>query len=250
MTQPNSPEARQEALRQRLDAGQALSLTAIAEEFGISPDSIRRDFKALELQGYARCIRGGALPPQPLARATLDRLPDADHTALVGAALPLVEDGMVVLMDGGTTVAALATTLPRLPNALIVTPAPAVALATLRRGTPTHLVGGRLSPSGAVAVGAETVATLSRVAADLALLGVCGIDPAFGLSAEDSDEAGVKRAMIDSAHRSALLTGAAKLGTRTRFHVAPCAALNLIITDAPASATTPYTDLGMEIRHA
>ncbi|WP_418594068.1 DeoR/GlpR family DNA-binding transcription regulator [Ponticoccus sp. (in: a-proteobacteria)] len=250
MTRPNTPEARQEALRHRLDAGEALSLSALSREFGVSPDSIRRDLKALESQGLARCIRGGALPPQPLARATLDRLPEMDHAALTAAALPLIADGMVVFMDGGTTIAALAAALPRLPGALIVTPAPAVALATLRRGTPTHLIGGRLSPSGAIAVGSDSTRALSRIAADLALLGVCGIDPGFGLSAEDSDEAAVKRAMLDAAHRSALLSAAAKLGTRSRFHVAPCVALDILITDAPTEATPAYTDLGMEIRHA
>ena len=87
MPDPNSPEARQEALRQRLESGLSLSLTALAEEFGVSVDSARRDLKALESRGLARCIRGGALPPQPLARATLDRLPETDHSALVTAAL-------------------------------------------------------------------------------------------------------------------------------------------------------------------
>lgn len=250
MSYPNSPEARQEALRQRLESGLSLSLTALAEEFGVSVDSARRDLKALESRGLARCIRGGALPPQPLARATLDRLPETDHTPLATAALPLIEDGMVVFMDGGTTVAALAAALPLLPEALVVTPSPAVALATLRRGTPTHLIGGRLSPSGAIAVGAETVTALTRIAADLAVLGVCGIDPAFGLSAEDAEEAQVKRAMLDAAHRSALLTRAAKLGTRSRFHVAACDVLDILVTDATADTTTPYTDQGMEIRHA
>ncbi|MGR3578728.1 MAG: DeoR family transcriptional regulator, partial [Sagittula sp.] len=57
---PNSPEARQDALRLRLDRGLPLNLAALAEEFGVSTDSIRRDLKALEAQGHARCIRGGA----------------------------------------------------------------------------------------------------------------------------------------------------------------------------------------------
>ncbi|MEN9062891.1 hypothetical protein [Ponticoccus litoralis] len=56
--------------------------------------------------------------------------------------------------------------------------------------------------------------------------------------------------MLDAAHRSALLSAAAKLGTRSRFHVAPCVALDILITDAPAEATPAYSDLGMEIRHA
>ncbi|WP_370311736.1 DeoR/GlpR family DNA-binding transcription regulator [Sagittula sp.] len=248
---PNSPEARQDALRLRLDRGLPLNLAALAEEFGVSTDSIRRDLKALEAQGHARCIRGGALPVTRPAAHTLDRLghSGAEQAALAATALPLIENGMVLMMDGGTSVLALAQGLPHLPDCLVVTPAPAVALATLAAGIPTHLVGGRLSGFGAVAVGHETVTALDGIAADLAFIGVCGLDAGFGLSADDPDEAHVKRAMIASAHRAVVLTGAAKLGLRARHRVAPCTALDLLITDATTDLTAPLAASGLEIRH-
>lgn len=244
----NSPEARQETLRGRLDRGQALALISLAEEFGISPDSVRRDLKALEAQGLARCIRGGALPVSRLAAPTLDRIGASDHARLVAEALTLIENGMVLMLDGGTTVLALAQALPRLPDALVVTPAPAVALATLKAGIPTHLVGGRLSPSGAIAVGHEAVRALRDVVADLTFLGACGIDPAFGLSSDDPDEAHVKQSMLEAAHRSVTLAGAPKLGLRSRHRVAPAEALDILITDSPD--TQAYAARGIEVRHA
>lgn len=243
---------RQEALRTRLERGSPLSLVTAAQEFGVSIDSIRRDLKALEEQGFARCIRGGALPVARPLRPTLERMAATGELAerLADAALPLIQDGMVMALDGGTTVLALAERLPPLPQSLVVTPAPAVALATLAAGIPTQLVGGRISAAGAICVGPDTVAALSGVAVDIAFLGVCGLETGFGLSADDADESHTKRALIAASHRSVALTGADKLGRRARHRVVTCDALNMLITDAGASATAPLAATGLEILNA
>ncbi len=247
-----SPELRQDALRSRLERGSALSLASAAREFGVSTDSIRRDLKALEEQGVARCIRGGALPVTRPVRPALERMATTDVLAerLAAAALSLLEDGMVIALDGGSTVLALAQRLPALPNGLVVTPAPAVALATLAAGIPTQLVGGRLSAAGAITVGSDTVAGLSGIAVDVAFLGVCGLETGFGLSAADSDECHTKRAMIAASHRNVALAGAEKLGRRARHRVVTCDALDMLITDAEADATAPLASTGLEIVNA
>nr|WP_319247627.1 DeoR/GlpR family DNA-binding transcription regulator [uncultured Celeribacter sp.] len=246
------PELRQNALRRRLERGSALFLSTAAKEFGVSVDSIRRDLKALEEQGIARCIRGGALPVARPVRPALERMATTGELAdrLAEAALPLVEDGMVLAFDGGTNVLALAQRLPALPNSLAVTPAPAVALATLAAGIPTQLIGGRVSVSGAISVGPDTIAALAGIAVDLAFLGVCGLEAEFGLSADDADESHTKRAMIAASHRSIVLTGAEKLGRRARHRVVPCDALDIMITDADECATASLASTGLDILNA
>ena len=246
------PELRQETLRARLERGAPLSLGAAAREFGVSTDTIRRDLKALEDRGLARCIRGGAMPVLRPARPAMVRMAQAGAAAerLAAAALALIEDGMAIALDGGTTVLALAQRLPPLPNALIVTPAPGVALATIAAGIPTHLIGGRLSGLGAIAVGHGTVAGFESIAVDLAILGACGMEAAFGLSADDPDEADVKRAMAASSRRTVVLTGQEKLGRRARHRVAACGGLDVLVTDADRQDTEPFAAEGLEIVHA
>ncbi|MDB6452732.1 DeoR/GlpR family DNA-binding transcription regulator [Falsirhodobacter sp. 20TX0035] len=245
----NLPDARQDVLRARLERGQTVELAFLAEEFGVSVDTVRRDLKLLEMQGVARCVRGGAMP---VARPALQRMAEGDarYESIAACALSLIEDGMVLFLDGGSTVLALAQALPPLPNALAVTPAPAVALACLAAGVPTHLVGGRLSALGAVCVGHGTVSALSDLTADLAFLGVCGLEETFGLSADDPDEAFVKRAMAQASGRTIALTSAPKLGRKARHRVLPLKDLDMLITDAPPRATRPFTTKGLEVRHA
>lgn len=248
----HSPEARQALMRDRLMRGETLQLATLASEFGISVDSARRDLKALETQGFGRCIRGGALPVARVAPPTLSRLTqDVDARArIVAATLPLIEDGMVLMMDGGTTVLALAQALPHSPGGLVVTPSPVVAQVTLEKGIPTQLIGGRLSPSGAIAVGHSAVTQVSAVAADIAFLGACGIDAARGLTSDDADEADVKRAMALCAHATWVPTVAAKIGRVTRHAVLPLDAITGLVTDATPAVTQPYAAANIEVIHA
>ncbi|MFV0358173.1 DeoR/GlpR family DNA-binding transcription regulator [Tropicimonas sp.] len=252
MTGPalNTPEARQGLLRDRAAAGAALVLADLAREFGVSPDTIRRDLLALETGGVVQRVRGGALPVSRPVRPLRERLQTANPVAerLAAAALPLIEDGMVLLMDGGTTVIRLAQSLPPLPRALVVTPTPAIAMATLGAGIETMLIGGRISPFGGIAVGADAVAAVERVVADLSFLGACGLNADFGLSADDIDEAALKRAMAGSGRRSIVMTGQAKLGRRARHRVCGCDELDILITDAPRETAAPFIERGLDVR--
>ncbi|WP_198666124.1 DeoR/GlpR family DNA-binding transcription regulator [Tropicimonas sp. IMCC34043] len=247
----NSPDSRQSILTERAAQGLPLSLSGLAEEFGVSPDTIRRDLLALEAAGAVRRVRGGALPVVTPAGPVLERLMTADDAAerIAAAALSLIEDGMVLMFDGGSTVMRLARSLPALPRALVVTPAPAVALATMSKGIETILVGGRLSGFGGIAVGQAAVAAIADIAADLCFLGACGLSADFGLSADNPDEAAVKRAMCSAAPRAVVLTGAAKLGRRARHRVVACADLDLLITDAGGAETAALSDAVLEVRH-
>ncbi len=248
----NTPETRQQRLRERAADGEALVLTQLAAEFDVSVDTIRRDLLALEAEGCVSRVRGGALPVEQPSVPVMERLESGRVTGerLAQAALPMVEDGMVLMLDGGTSVLQLARALPHLPRALIVTPAPAVALETLSRGTETILVGGRLSRFGGLAVGQAALTAITDIAADLCFLGACGIEAGFGLSADDPDEAAVRQAMSATSARSAVLTGAAKVGRRARHRVRPCDELDLLITDADDALTAPLALTGLEILHA
>ncbi|MFD0980533.1 DeoR/GlpR family DNA-binding transcription regulator [Tropicimonas aquimaris] len=248
----NTPDARQATLRTRAAAGVPLSLAALADEFGVSRDTIRRDLLVLEAEGALRRVRGGALPVTPPAEplATRMRRPNVAAGRIAAAALPLVEDGMVLMLDGGTTVAHLVASLPPLPRALAVTPSPAVATATLAAGIETVLIGGKLSAFGGISTGADACGAIAGVAADICFLGACGLEAGFGLAADHLDEAAVKRAMQAASARSVVLAGAEKLGRRARHRVATCAELDLLVTDAAPQDTAALAATGLEIRHA
>ena len=247
----NNPLVRQDLLRRRLQEGTQLVAADLAVEFGISLDTIRRDLLVLAEEGCAQRVRGGAVPAtkplQPLRQRR--QSPDRDVSALVDAALPHIKPGMSLILDGGTTLAKLAERIDPLPGLLVITPSPILATILLDKDIPTYLLGGRISQWGGVAVGREAEHALADMAVDLAFLGVCGLDEAFGLSADDCDEAALKLAMARSARRTALICRKDKLGHKGRHRVLDPDQLSLIITDADAASMQPFRETGAEIIH-
>ncbi|WP_157937580.1 DeoR/GlpR family DNA-binding transcription regulator [Oceaniglobus roseus] len=245
----NSPDTRQMQLQARLSRGQPLNAAHIALEFEVSPDTVRRDLIALERAGQARRVRGGAVPVARPAAPLEERLETEVPPGLVAAALSVIGDAPTLLLDGGTTVLALAEALPPDPGRLVVTPAPRVALACQRRGIEVVLLGGTLSPRGGIATGPGTEDQLTGIAADIAVLGACGLEAEFGLGADDLAEAGVKRVMAQAAVRTMVLTGEGKVGRRARHRVIGCDQFADLVTDAPEARTAAFAAAGVRVHH-
>lgn len=247
----NIPDMRQQILTQRLASGAQIVAADVAQEFDISVDTVRRDLIALELTGKAQRVRGGAIPvarPEPLLHEKL-RAGIKPPVAIIAAALDVLAGHKTIILDGGSTVLALAQALRPAKGLLVVTPSPWVAIACLSNEIETLLLGGRLNANGGIAVGIDCEQQLSGIAAEIAILGACGIDPEFGLSSDDLHESGIKRFMARAASQTVVLADATKIGVRARHRTLPPAGITSIITDTAASDCEVYETQGIGVIH-
>lgn len=245
----NVPDTRQAEMARRLQTGQPIVATDVAAEFDVSPDTVRRDILALEAAGVAHRVRGGAIPTATPAAPIHERLRSAPaiDEAMIRRAIDVIGSSLTLIVDGGTTALRVIERLPALQDRLVITPSPWVAIAGQQIGLDVVLIGGRLRPRGGIATGDATLRAVSEMAADIAILGACGIDPEFGLSADDYDEAGMKRAMLNAAERCVVVTDAAKVGRRARHRVAGCEDLDFLVTNADATATRGFAASGLRV---
>ena len=143
----------------------------------------------------------------------------------------LVQDGQLVLLDGGSTTLQLALCLAPQLRATIITNSPpiAVALAAHSR-VETILLGGRLNKQEQVTMGPSTLDELRSYRADLCFLGVCSLHSEAGI--------GVPEVEI-----------ASRLGTTSPYIVAPASSLTYLVTDGAAdpSALDSYRALGVTV---
>ena len=240
-----------ELLRQR---GRVLA-NDLGPELGVSADTIRRDLRELDELGLIRRVHGGALPrtgdAAPFA-ARASRAPEA-KASIARRAAALIDDGQVVILDGGTTTVEVARALRPDLRATIVTTSPPVAVALSKhRGIDIAVIGGALRRDALVTVGAETVDGLRMIRADVVMLGVCGLHPELGVTANDFEEAQVKRAMIEGAAAVVALADHDKLGTAMPVLVAEIDAITALITDSDVSdqSLEPYRVAGIEVLYA
>jgi DeoR/GlpR family transcriptional regulator of sugar metabolism len=216
----------------------------LARLYETSEDTIRRDLRALAAAGKCQRVYGGALPPSAARGSVSDRAGIATTAkAALGAALAgLIEPGMTVFIDAGSTTLACAERLRT--QATVVTHAPAIAAALVERpGVRLVTIGGEVDPEVGAATGAGVLAAIEGLRPDLLLLGACGVDPEAGITAQRSADATVKRALAARAGRVAVAGDLGKLGTAAPFGVVDLAAIDLMLIDAA-------TDAGMRARLA
>lgn len=225
-----------------------VSTADLADQLGVSVDTVRRDLLELENAGVLRRVHGGAVRPAPGKRRFVDRAQeDTGGKAVVGApAARLVASGQVVAIGGGTTALELAQRLPSELSATVVTTSPDVALA-LRDldGVDVIVLGGRLDRTSQTLVGPETIAQINTLRPDALIVGACSIHHELGLTMRERDEAQVMRALAERARKVVVLATGEKLGTAAPYVVSE--RIDTLVSDAPAAQLAPYEQAGIEV---
>jgi len=247
-------ERRRSILQALQRDGQVLS-SELSKTLQVSEDTIRRDLRELATTGMLQRVHGGALPRSPASASFKERQQQAPgaKAAIAQAAVQLIRQDQVLILDGGTTLLQVAQHLPPDLRATVITHSLPVALALAEYpAIEVIVIGGRLYKQERVTVGAAAVEAYRTIRADLCLLGIGSLHPDVGLSTFEQEEAYVKRAMIASAAEVVALAAAEKLGTIASYIVGPLSDLTHLITERSVSIETlaPYRALGLTIVRA
>jgi DeoR family fructose operon transcriptional repressor len=198
--------------------------------------TIRRDLEQLAGEGRLLRTYGGARPPgetireQPYAAKVVERT--AEKGRIARRAAELVSDGDIILLDAGSTTAALARSLRGRKNLTVVTVDLKIALELCDEpGIQVMVTGGTAQPAGYNLFGPLAEQMLRGLTVDLAFIGTSAIDLEQGLTTPTLDKVPLKQAMLRAAKRSVVLVDAAKVGLRATFQIAPLKAISHIITD-------------------
>jgi len=241
---------RKQAILERLEHDGRVVASQLVTSLGVSEDTVRRDLRDLADQGLLHRVHGGALASAPATVSFARRLEvgQEEKIALADAALPLIDEARVIVLDGGTTALELARRLPPLYAGTVVTNAPPVASALASHpNAEVVLVGGRLLKDAQVAVGAAALEALRTVRADVCVLGICSLHPDAGVTTLDNDEADVKRAMVACSGVVIALATADKLRSASPWVVASLADVDHLVTDGGDELTRPYTTAGINV---
>ncbi len=232
---------RQQAIATLVTEQGRVAVTAVAEQFGVTTETVRRDLAVLERAGVLRRVHGGAVPVGAL---TLVETALAErHTTraeakrkIAAAALDLLPgSGGSVLLDGGSTTAALADVLPADRSLFVATNSvPIAARLAGAPGVTLHVLGGRVRGITQSAVGETPVRALAELRVDVAFLGTNGITADHGLTTPDEAEASVKRAMVRAGQQVVVLADSSKLGREHLVRFASLDDVDVVVTDGAA----------------
>jgi DeoR family transcriptional regulator, fructose operon transcriptional repressor len=234
-------EERQRLIVERARAGGRVEVAALAEELGVTTETVRRDLTTLERHALLRRVHGGAIPIERLgfepALAARDSVLTVEKERIARLALAELPDEGTILLDAGTTTARLAALLPTDRELVVLTNALPIAMSlSVRPNITVLMLGGRVRGRTPAAVDAWALQALADSYVDVGFIGANGISPERGLTTPDTTESAVKRAMIRAARRSVVLADHTKVGQDHLSRFAGLDEIDTLITDSGLDA--------------
>jgi DeoR family fructose operon transcriptional repressor len=251
------PEERRRRILERMRSGEAVKVSDLSAELGVSEVSIRRDLRLLERSGLLARTHGGALPTEgttaepSFAEKTARNL--AEKVAIARVAAGLVQDGESIILDAGTTTLEIARQLRQRKSLTVITNAFHVA-AELGDcpGIEVIVTGGTVKGNTLALVGPVAEQTLATVNVDRVFLGANGIDLERGITTPTQAEAAVKQRMIAAARQVVVVADHTKVGKVAFATIAPITRAHILVTDqaAPAPVVRELTARGVQVLFA
>ncbi|WP_265520762.1 DeoR/GlpR family DNA-binding transcription regulator [Oerskovia flava] len=263
-----SKSVRWERLLALLADRRRLAVTEVAEEFGISESTVRRDFDQMAARQLAHRTHGGLVAASVaygLPRRYGKQLEDKQRVATAAATLLTERFGEqpVVGFNGGTTTSLVAKVLGELSENVsddalshgrhaytIVTSALNIAAElVLRPQLRTVCLGGTARAQSYELTGPMAISMAHSLWLDVLVLGMVGIDPVAGVTCGDPDEAGVTAALVDRSRVVVAVGTSDKIGTRSFAEICGIGQVTTLVTDTGASesALADLRDAGIEV---
>jgi DeoR family transcriptional regulator, glycerol-3-phosphate regulon repressor len=239
---------RQTEILKLLDGQGMLPVAEIATALGISPETARRDIRALVDAGSAVRSHGsvglaGQTGEAPFDRRMRENAPA--KRAIARAIAARIADGASVMLDTGTTTSFIARELLRHRRLTVVTNSSDIAriLATAN-GNRVFMAGGELRHDSGAALGASALDFIRGFSVEHAIISAGAVD-AGGVMDYDLQEAEFARAVLACGGQRIVATDASKFGRRGFIRVTDFAQIDLLVTDRP-----PPPDLAATLAQA
>ena len=228
-------EVRQGRILAALDANPSLRVNQLAEDLGVSTETIRRDLAELDEIGRLSRTYGGAISTgnrfEPALNERL-RLHVPEREAIARAAMARFKDAETLVLGGGATMLAFARALRETRQRItVITPAYPIAVELAPNPLiEVMLLPGTFEPQERMVCGPEAIQALERYRAEVAIIGASGLDPS-GVSEAMLRAGEVYAAMLAHADRSVILPDHSKFGKRALVLLRSWSAGLTLITD-------------------
>jgi DeoR family glycerol-3-phosphate regulon repressor len=208
---------------------------ALADHFGVSVQTIRKDLNTLCEQRQLSRVHGGATLPSGVENLEYEQRKRiaADAKADIGkAAAALIPNGASIFINIGTTTEAVSKALLDHDGLLVVTNN--INVANRMRVYPRFevvIAGGVVRPSDGAIVGEAAAGFFSQFKVDYAIIGASALDDEGALLDYDYREVKVSQAIIANARHVILVADGGKFSRTAPVRIAHIDQVGTYVTD-------------------
>ena len=229
------PEQRRQQIVTALGTRGMVRADDLANQLGVSLETIRRDLNELERRGELTRVYGGATRA-PKQSESWDRR-SGSHVpakrAIARYAVRLLQPQRTVAFDMGTTIYEAAKALPGdWVGSILTTNGHVAQHLSDYPGVRVQLVPGEVRAEELSVSGPAAERVFAEGFADVAFVCADGIHPQAGLTGCHEGEAAVRRLMIARSFERYVLADSSKLGRVSQFRVSDLTSITAVITDS------------------
>jgi DeoR/GlpR family transcriptional regulator of sugar metabolism len=233
---PRSGKAhRQDLILAELRINRTIRVSDLAEKFGTSTETIRRDLDQLKAAELLSRTHGGAtsLPmghePTLFERETLLL---GERKRIAEKAVEMLRPNDVVMIDTGTTTLELARAMSArlFSNTVITNSYPVASILAVNPMLRVLMPPGEFTAAESMVNGAETNDFVRRFNANVCITSASGLSIEGPVDA-NLDATRLKRTMIARSHKTIMLADHSKFGRAALESVCPWSAIAAVVTD-------------------
>ena len=230
-----------------------VTVDGLAEHFGVTLQTIRRDLTELADAGKLERVHGGAILPSGTTNIGYEerRALNTDaKSAIARACGARISDNSSLFLNIGTTTEAVAHELLHRENLMVVTNNINVAnILVSNPGCEIVLTGGHLRRADGGLVGQLAAETIRNFKFDLAVIGCSALDIDGDMLDFDIQEVSVSQAILRQSRRSFLVADHSKFKRSAPARIASMADVDVFFTDRPVpeSLGQSCADWGTEV---
>ena len=252
-----TPNSRQSQLLDAVRQHGALSVESLAERFGVTLQTVRRDVKLLAEAGLLARFHGGVRVPSSTTENIAYRQREALHAegkqGIARAVAARIPNGSSLLINLGTTTEAVARELLQHQGLRVITNNLNVA-AILADNPDCEVIvtGGMVRHRDRGIVGAAAVDLIRQFKVDIGLIGISGIEADGTLRDFDYREVQVARAIIEQSREVWLVADHSKFNRPAMVELARIDQIDLLFTDVapPEPFSKLLAEAGVQVELA
>ena len=230
------PNPRQNDLLNEVRVRGSISVEALAEQFGVTLQTVRRDIQRLSEAGLVARFHGGVRSPssttENIAYRQRQALQAEGKARIARAIAARIPAGRSLILNLGTTTEAIARELLHHQGLRVITNNLNVA-EILCGNTDCEVIvaGGVVRARDRGIVGEATVDFIRQFRVDIAIIGISAIEPDGSLRDFDYREVKVAQAIMAHAREVWLAADSSKFNRPAMVHVATLSQIHRLFTD-------------------
>lgn len=225
---------RREQIKAILLERKSVTVTEVARHFGVSTETVRRDFEALSDEGFLKKSYGGATlisRKDAAPRRAKSGIMYESRRRMARAAARLIKPNDCIFLDHSATVYELCQEIEHMPLTVMTNSLPVMNRLSDAPNIRLVTLGGNFDISSQAFFGLEAVRSLKRYCLDKAFLSCRTLDIRHGLSDAEEMVADMRRNIAASSDYTCLLADYTKFGRSVFIQTCGYEDISCVITD-------------------